>query len=63
MSRVISFDKGSKRRIKQIRWNQFEATSAVVLAVILISLCLFFAIWGPSDYSDQSQNPAFRDRR
>jgi hypothetical protein len=63
MSRVINFDKGSKRRIKQIRWSQFEATSAVVLALTLITLCLFFAIWECSDYSDQSQSPAFRDRR
>jgi ABC-type uncharacterized transport system permease subunit len=63
MSRVISFDKGSKRRIKQIRWNQVEITSAVLLSLVLIFLCLFFAIWESFDDSVESQAHQVRERR
>lgn len=62
MSRVINFDRGSKRRIKEIRWTQFEITSAVLLALALIALCIFFAIWIPSDSSIESQTPQIRDK-
>jgi hypothetical protein len=63
MSRVISFDKGSKRRIKQIRWNQVEVTSAVLLSLVLMVLCLFFAIWEPFDDPVESQTHQVRQRR
>ena len=63
MSRVISFDKGSKRRIRQIRWNQVEITSAVLLSLVLIVLCLFFAIGEPFDDSVESQPHQVRERR
>jgi hypothetical protein len=63
MSRVINFDRGSKRRIKEIRWNQFEITSAVLLTIVLVVLCVFFAIWGPSDWPIQSHAPQLRERR
>jgi hypothetical protein len=63
MSRVINFDRGSKRRIKEIRWNQFEITSAVLLTLVLVVLCVFFAIWIPFDASIQSQTPQLRERR
>jgi hypothetical protein len=63
MSRVINFDKGSKRRFNQIRWNQLEITSAILLSLVLIALCVFFALWGTLDYSIQSQTPQVREQR
>jgi hypothetical protein len=62
MSRVINFDKGSKRRIKQIRWNHLEIASAVLLSLTMIILCMFFALWEPSDSLAQPQTPQIRGR-
>jgi len=54
MSRVINFDKGSKRRIQQIRWSRFEIFTAVLLCVIVLSLGLLFVLWEASHDSVQS---------
>ncbi len=44
MARVINFDKGSKRRLRQVRWKRREIVSAVLLFLILMALCLWFAL-------------------
>jgi hypothetical protein len=38
MSRVITLDKGSKRRMKKIRWKIREVISAVFLSLIVLGL-------------------------
>lgn len=48
MSRVITFDKGSKRNLKQIRWKLHEIVSAVLLSLILSALGLMYAVWESS---------------
>jgi hypothetical protein len=55
MSRVITFDKGSKRRIKQIRWKLREVISAVVLSLIILGLGVLLAFW---ELSHNSAEPA-----
>ena len=57
MSRVINFDKGSKRRIKQVRWKLGEITSAVVLSLVLIVLGVLLGTWEVSHYSAPPKSP------
>lgn len=63
MSRVISFDKGSRRRIQEIRWKRVEIISAVLLLLILSSVCIFVAFWEASRYRpfDPLPTPQVRD--
>lgn len=51
MSRVITLDKGSKRRMKKIRWKIREVISAVFLSLIVLGLCVLLAVWELSHYS------------
>jgi hypothetical protein len=51
MSRVITFDRGSKRRMKEIRWKLHEVLSAVALSLIVLGLGVLLAIWEVSHYS------------
>jgi hypothetical protein len=55
--RVITFDKGSKRRMKQIRWNLREIISVVVLSLIVLALGVFLALWEVSHYSAEPKAP------
>jgi type II secretory pathway component PulL len=51
MSRVITFDKGSKRRMKEIRWKLREVISIVILAIVVLSLGVLLALWEVSHSS------------
>jgi hypothetical protein len=53
MSRVITFDKGSKRRMRQIRWKLGEVISLVALSLIVLVLCILLVLWEGSHYSEQ----------
>ena len=44
MSRVITFDRGSKRRMRQIRWTFGELLSAVFLSLIVLGLCVLIEV-------------------
>ena len=57
MSRVITFDKGSRRRMKQIRWKLREVISAVSLSLIVLGLCALLALWEVSHYSETPRTP------
>jgi hypothetical protein len=57
MSRVITFDKGSKRRMKQIRWKLREVISAVALSLIVLGLGVLLAFWEVSHYSAEPKTP------
>jgi hypothetical protein len=54
MSRVITLDKGSKKRLKQIRWSIREIVSAVLLSLILSLLGVLYAVWEVSHSSAES---------
>ena len=45
MSKVITFDKGSKRRLSQIRWKLTELFSLMLLAVLVFALSLLVMVW------------------
>ena len=45
MSKKITFDKGSKRRLKQIRWKLVEVLSLAVLAVFLSGVIMLVVLW------------------
>jgi len=45
MSKVITFDKGSKRRLGQIRWKLFEIFSLVLLAILVFAMSLLVMLW------------------
>jgi hypothetical protein len=37
MPKVVTFDKGSKRRLKQIRWTPGEILSLALIALLMIA--------------------------
>jgi len=45
MPKVITFDKGSKRRLKQIRWKLFEIFSLMLLAILVFAMGLLVMLW------------------
>ena len=45
MSRMITFDKGSKRRLGQIRWKLFEIFSLMLLAILVFAMSLLVMLW------------------
>ena len=57
MSRVIIFPRGSKRRMKQIRWKISEVISVVILSLILLGLGVLFALWEVSHQSAEPKTP------
>jgi hypothetical protein len=57
MSRVINFDKGSKRRIQEVRWSLTEIVSAVLLSLVLIVLGVLLGAWEVSHYHAPPKAP------
>ena len=55
MPRVITFDRGSKRRLKKIRWKIHEIVSAVLLSLILSLLGVLYAVWEVSQSSVETR--------
>jgi hypothetical protein len=45
MPRVIDLNRGSKKRIDQIRWKPLEVISVVLLFLVVSILGVFLAIW------------------
>jgi uncharacterized membrane protein YiaA len=45
VSRFTNFTKGSKRRVRQIRWTPFEIVSAIALLVGALVLTFLLALW------------------
>jgi hypothetical protein len=57
MSRVITFDKGSKRRMRQIRWKLREVLSLVALSMIILALGVLLSFWEVCHYSEEPTIP------
>jgi hypothetical protein len=49
VSKVITFDKGSKRWLSQIRWKLIELFSLALLAVFVFALSLLVMAWEIED--------------
>jgi hypothetical protein len=45
MSRAMYFDKGSKRRVRQIRWRRLELATAILFALGATILSIYLALW------------------
>jgi hypothetical protein len=45
MSGVPKWGRSSKRRLRLIRWTQFEIMSVIVLSCMISLLCLLLAEW------------------
>lgn len=57
VSRVITFPRSSKRRLKQIRWKLREVVSLVAFSLILLALGVLLALWEASHYSAEPRIP------
>ena len=63
MSRqVVIFDKGSKRRMQNIRWKRHEILSVVSLFLITIVLGVWLALREAARYYHPSRTPEIRGR-
>ncbi len=45
MSRMINQDKGSKRRVRRIRWTRGELVTAVLLFLVLAGEAIIVTLW------------------
>jgi hypothetical protein len=45
MSRAMYFDRGSKRRVQQIRWKVFEVATAILFALGVTAFSVYIALW------------------
>ena len=64
MSRqVISFDKGTKRSLEQIRWKPYEVISIVSLFVITIALGVWLALREVSNFYHAPRTPEVKRLR
>ena len=45
MRKVITFDRGSKRRLRQIRWKLIEIFTLALLAILIFAMSLFVLMW------------------
>jgi hypothetical protein len=62
MSRVITFDKGSKRRMNEIRWKLREVISLVILALLVVGLGVLCTVWEVSHYSESPNTRQIQGR-
>ncbi len=64
MPRVITLDKGSKRRLKRIRWKLAEFLTLIFLAILIVgasALALVWEIHHEHPYSEPTKDPQIRD--
>jgi hypothetical protein len=64
MPKVIKFDKGSKRRLKQIRWKLAEFVTLTFLALLIIAASALAVVWEihrEHPYSAPTRDPQIRD--
>ena len=61
--RVITFDKGSKRRMRRIQWRRIEIASMILLALFTVIIAGFVLFWELTHYSFELDTPHLQDRR
>ena len=64
MPKVITLDKGSKRRLKQIRWKLAEILSLGLLELLGIAaggLAILWELHHEQRYSEPAKDPQMRD--
>jgi hypothetical protein len=45
MSEEVFLDKGSKRRVQDIRWKRYEILTAILFGVVAAVLSIAAALW------------------
>ena len=45
MSRAMYFEKGSKRRVRRIRWKPVEMLTALLFALGVTVFSIYIALW------------------
>ena len=60
---VINFDKGSKQRMRQIRWKYAEILSLILLFLLAVAITTFGGLWLVSHDSDEPPTPHLQDQR
>lgn len=63
MPRVMSLNKGSKRRLRAIRWTLGEKIAAAAVSLFLVVFCIVVALWTAYHFSDNSPEPRLELRR
>jgi len=64
MPKVITFDKGSKRRLSHIRWKLIEVFSLMLLAIFVFGMSLLVMLWElrhVHPHREPSKVPQIRD--
>jgi len=64
MPRVITLDKGSKRRLKRIRWKLAEFLTLISLALLIVGATALAVVWEihhEHPYSEPTKYPQIRD--
>jgi len=63
MSKVITLNKGSKRRLRQIRWKLIEIFTLALLAILIFATSLLVLMWElrhAHPHSEPSKVPQIR---
>ena len=61
--KVITFDKGSKKKLQRIRWKGREIVSAAFLSIFLMAALVLVLLWYASLERDESQKTSLQIRR
>ncbi|HEY2470898.1 MAG TPA: hypothetical protein VGI45_24100 [Terracidiphilus sp.] len=62
--KVIILNRGSKRRLKEIRWKLVEVFSLALLAILLFAMSILVMMWEVHDVHpdpEPTNTPQFKD--
>ncbi len=60
---VINFDKGSTRRLREMRWKLGEIMLAILMLLVVSATILLAELWAASLDSDEPPRPSLEIKR
>ena len=63
MMQVINFDKGSKRRLREMRWKLGEIIIGTLILLLMIATTVLAGLWAASLDSDEPRRPSLEIKR
>lgn len=63
MMQVVNFDKGSKRRLREMRWKLGEIIIGTLILLLMIATTVLAGLWAASLYSDGPRRPSLEIKR
>ena len=63
MMQVINFDKGSKRRLREMRWKFGEIIIGTLILLLMIATTVLAGLWAASLDSDEPLRPSLEIKR